>query len=405
VTARRPQAANDLTPRLEDETHQEPDHDDHGHQTEEDDALPNLGTKIVRIFPNDSHVGRIPPSGPQHSRRACAGGSRGRHGRTSRRSDRDLGRSVEGGGAAQRFDQVSAWAFRHEDLIGRRASRRVPNQNRIRSIIEFRDRQVGGAQIDDWVGHRLHALLDGLLQGSAPRVPPVGEADDGKPIRGASRQALIGFRPSKKGHRRDHKGYADRRQRCPLQPRAHELSIGKTIGTLKAPGGGVDSKTSQPRDCRSTRPRAGHPSSELSDSSLPPALGRADPDDALGRLHVTFARLPLPPTLRYREACAVAAERTCPSCGGRFTPTRGRRYCTQDCWPSRRPRYASEPGEVVTALPASYEEIIHLLWTAARKGSVAAMVTLRRELRDQGEPKEPSIVDQLAARRKRGRNG
>jgi hypothetical protein len=65
-----PQDADGLTPRLEGETHQEPDHDDYGHQTEEDDALPNLGTKIVRLFPNDSHIEFIPDRWPFHSCKA-----------------------------------------------------------------------------------------------------------------------------------------------------------------------------------------------------------------------------------------------------------------------------------------------------------------------------------------------
>jgi hypothetical protein len=65
------------------------------------------------------------------------------------------------------------------------------------------------------------------------------------------------------------------------------------------------------------------------------------------------------------------AERTCPACGGSFTAVRGRRFCSESCWPSRRPRFAPEPDEVVAAVPGSYDEVIDLLWRAARKGSDA----------------------------------
>src|SRR5215211_4634421 len=90
------------------------------------------------------------------------------------------------------------------------------------------------------------------------------------------------------------------------------------------------------------------------------------------------------------------AERSCPTCGDTFERTRGRRYCSEPCWPSRRPRFAGEPSEEQESAavePCSYDELVSLLWRSARKGSVAAMVTLRRELRDHGEP---SIVDELA---------
>jgi hypothetical protein len=52
-------AADIIPSRLEGETNHQTDHDDHGHQTEEDDALPHLGAKIiVRLFADDSRVGR-----------------------------------------------------------------------------------------------------------------------------------------------------------------------------------------------------------------------------------------------------------------------------------------------------------------------------------------------------------
>ena len=64
------------TPRLEGEhAHHEPDQDDHGRQTEEDEALPYLGTKIVRLFPDDSHAEHVPGPGCFYSRRPSVGGS------------------------------------------------------------------------------------------------------------------------------------------------------------------------------------------------------------------------------------------------------------------------------------------------------------------------------------------
>jgi hypothetical protein len=61
-------SAGTIFPRLEGEIHHESDHDDHGHQTEEDDALAYLGAKIiVRLFADDSHVRGIPSIGSLHS--------------------------------------------------------------------------------------------------------------------------------------------------------------------------------------------------------------------------------------------------------------------------------------------------------------------------------------------------
>lgn len=56
----------------------------------------------------------------------------------------------------------------------------------------------------------------------------------------------------------------------------------------------------------------------------------------------------------------------------------------------------------MTEAAGTYEEVIDLLWRAARKGSVAAMQTLRREVqqRQDGERQELSIVDELSKRRR-----
>ena len=61
-------SAGSTFPRLEGETQHETDHDDHGHQTEEGDALTYLGAKIiVRLVADDSHVRGIPSFDSLHS--------------------------------------------------------------------------------------------------------------------------------------------------------------------------------------------------------------------------------------------------------------------------------------------------------------------------------------------------
>jgi len=47
------------------------------------------------------------------------------------------------------------------------------------------------------------------------------------------------------------------------------------------------------------------------------------------------------------------------------------------------------------------DELNRLLWAAARRGSVAAMVTLRRELKaEQRVDAAPSVIEELASRRR-----
>lgn len=89
--------------------------------------------------------------------------------------------------------------------------------------------------------------------------------------------------------------------------------------------------------------------------------------------------------------------RPCRTCGTEFPATRGRRYCSSACWPSRRP--FAEPGPS-TEGPRDYAELIELLWSAAERGSVSAMSTLLREVRHDGTEEPKSIVDELAKRRK-----
>ena len=89
--------------------------------------------------------------------------------------------------------------------------------------------------------------------------------------------------------------------------------------------------------------------------------------------------------------------RICPTCGESFEPTRGRKYCSEGCWPSRR-RYAADPGEVPTTRDRA--EIVGLLWAAARRGSVEAARILLKEVRTSAEGKAArSVIDELAARR------
>jgi hypothetical protein len=88
--------------------------------------------------------------------------------------------------------------------------------------------------------------------------------------------------------------------------------------------------------------------------------------------------------------------RTCPTCGETFAPTRGRRFCSPRCWPSRRPFADPDAGPDG---PATYAELIGLLWTAARRGSVSAMAVLLKETKDRLGEVPPSVIDELAKRR------
>jgi hypothetical protein len=95
--------------------------------------------------------------------------------------------------------------------------------------------------------------------------------------------------------------------------------------------------------------------------------------------------------------------RTCPTCGEAFTPTRGRRYCGRPCWPSSRP-FADPDG--TPEGPLTYERLIDLLWTAARRGNVSAMKVLRDEMKDDRSDEVPlSVVDELSRRRESNPKG
>ena len=94
--------------------------------------------------------------------------------------------------------------------------------------------------------------------------------------------------------------------------------------------------------------------------------------------------------------------RTCLTCGNEFTPTRGRRYCSELCWPSRRSILAGPDG-LAPEGAMDREEILALAWAAARRGSVPAMRLLLQEMKSESAETEPrSVIDELTARRERG---
>ncbi len=93
-------------------------------------------------------------------------------------------------------------------------------------------------------------------------------------------------------------------------------------------------------------------------------------------------------------------KRSCATCGTSFeTGGHGRRYCGRACWPSSRP--FADPGPSTEGL-ADYGELTELLWIAARRGSVSAMVTLLREVRHDESQPAASVIDELAQRSSSG---
>lgn len=88
----------------------------------------------------------------------------------------------------------------------------------------------------------------------------------------------------------------------------------------------------------------------------------------------------------------------CKTCGRPFEATRSRRYCSRPCWPSERP-FAPTPGEVPET--GDLEEVIALLWAAAKRGSVTAAAILLKEAKTAGPTKGPTTtINELADRRK-----
>jgi len=98
----------------------------------------------------------------------------------------------------------------------------------------------------------------------------------------------------------------------------------------------------------------------------------------------------------------MTSSRVCPVCGTEFQAARGRRYCSKACWPGHLSSYAPPGGVTETSSPVGDgDELNRLLWAAARRGSVAAMVTLRRELKaEQRVDAAPSVIEELASRRR-----
>jgi hypothetical protein len=84
-----------LIPGLEAETHHEPDHDDQRRQTEEDEALSYLRTKIVRLFADAWHVKGLPDSSFLHA----GVGARRDEDATGTRQSHEAGKKTPGGWA------------------------------------------------------------------------------------------------------------------------------------------------------------------------------------------------------------------------------------------------------------------------------------------------------------------
>jgi hypothetical protein len=88
---------------------------------------------------------------------------------------------------------------------------------------------------------------------------------------------------------------------------------------------------------------------------------------------------------------------TCATCGMPLDdPSGRRRYCSPGCWPSRRFRYAARDAATDEDGPGDAEEVERLLWRAARRGSVAAILQLLKQTKGAGRP---SVIDELAKRR------
>jgi hypothetical protein len=104
----------------------------------------------------------------------------------------------------------------------------------------------------------------------------------------------------------------------------------------------------------------------------------------------------------------MATMNTCPVCGSDVVqPARGRRrvYCYPTCKQEhdhavREERRVAAFQQAVGGI-ATREDVIELLWVAARGGSVSAMTALLLELRR--KPADPdegsSVIDELATKR------
>ena len=88
----------------------------------------------------------------------------------------------------------------------------------------------------------------------------------------------------------------------------------------------------------------------------------------------------------------------CETCGSRVDTSRRRRFCSRPCRPSER-SFAPEPGEVPAT--GDLEEVIGLLWAAAKRGSVTAAAILLKDAKAGRPTKTPStFIDQLAEKRR-----
>jgi len=99
-----------------------------------------------------------------------------------------------------------------------------------------------------------------------------------------------------------------------------------------------------------------------------------------------------------RRAPAKKEKKRCLTCGTEFAPKQGRRYCSPGCRPSS---VSSLEWEALPAGDGDREELVGLLWRAARLGSVPAIRLLLDLEKVSGAPSEDeSFFDDLARRRR-----
>jgi hypothetical protein len=100
----------------------------------------------------------------------------------------------------------------------------------------------------------------------------------------------------------------------------------------------------------------------------------------------------------------------CSQCGTEVPESsrgRPRTYCSAQCRKSaeidRRVEHRVAAFQQAIGGTPTREELVQMLWAAARKGSVSAMRALLEELRREpaDQPEESGIIDELAKKRER----
>jgi len=92
----------------------------------------------------------------------------------------------------------------------------------------------------------------------------------------------------------------------------------------------------------------------------------------------------------------VNEPRRCLTCDKELSELLRGRFCGPRCWPSRQPRFASDAPEAAADAPGDRDELIRLLWGAARRGSITAMRALLAEPSVGSSDVSASVIDHLA---------